>query len=92
MSEYKAIDYALVNGVTTITMNQTKARNPLSIALKEDFARIFPALKYDDTVHVVILQGMDGIFCGGRDLKFLNATLRTTVQDRGRIQELHDWF
>ena len=92
MAEFKAIDYALVNGVATITMNQPKARNPLSIALKEDFARIFPALKYDDAAHVVILRGMDGVFCGGGDLKFLNATLRTTVQDRGRVQELHDWF
>ena len=92
MTVYQALDYALTDGVATVTMNQPKARNPLSVALKEDFSRLFPILKSDGDVRVVILRGQDGVFCGGGDLKFLDGTDRTTVEDRDRIWELHDWF
>ena len=53
---------------------------------------MFPILKANDDVRVVILPGEGGVFCGGGDLNFLNSTERSTLQDRDRIHELHDWF
>lgn len=92
MQEFNALDYTLQDGVATITLNRPEVRNVLSVELKEDFAELFPALRDDPDIAVVILRGSGGVFCGGGDLKFLNAGERTTVRDRRRIHELHDWF
>lgn len=92
MPAFNALDFDLTDGVATVTLNKPKIRNPLTVELKADLAVLCPMLKNDPDVRVVVLRGQDGVFCGGGDLKFLNGTDRTTVEDRARVLELHDWF
>ena len=63
------LDYQLSDGVATLTMNRPEARNALSTAMKDDFARLVPQMAADPAVKAVILTGANGTFCAGGDLR-----------------------
>ena len=64
-----ALDLQVSDGVATLTMNRPDARNALSDAMKDEFARIVPLLAQDPAIRAVILTGAGGSFCAGGDLR-----------------------
>lgn len=66
----RAIEYAVKEGVATITINRPERRNALSIAAAERLRRLWDEIDGDHEVHVAILTSADcGTFCAGMDLK-----------------------
>jgi isohexenylglutaconyl-CoA hydratase len=52
-----------------VTMNDPTTRNALSAAMLAEFEAVLAATRSDRTVRALILQGRDGMFCAGGNLK-----------------------
>src|ERR1700730_3013334 len=52
-----------------VTMNDPATRNALSAAMLADLEAVLAATRDDRTVRAIILQGRDGMFCAGGNLK-----------------------
>ncbi len=61
-----------VDGVAVVTLNRPKARNALSVALREQASDAVKALGADDTVSAIVLTGSGVAFSAGVDLKELS--------------------
>ena len=93
-NEYQAITFETKDRIGIITMNQPERRNALSPEMRQDFLNLIPTLQYDTNLGAIVLQGTDGVFCAGGDLKNLAQALenRNTAVDRQRLYRHHDWF
>lgn len=70
------------NGVLRLTLNDTKRRNPLSLAMIKALETAFDEAQSNKKVRVIILAHKGPAFCAGHDLKEL--TTARTNEDRGR--------
>jgi enoyl-CoA hydratase len=60
-------------GVTVVTIDRPQARNALSKALRDDLHSELRRLDADESVGAIILTGTDPAFCGGMDVKEIEA-------------------
>ncbi|MFN7252041.1 MAG: enoyl-CoA hydratase/isomerase family protein [Anaerobacillus sp.] len=56
-------------GVAKITLNRPEVKNAINLAMHEDLQQAFTIAGTDRDVKVIILQGKDGAFSSGADLK-----------------------
>lgn len=64
-----AIDYDVMGGIATITINRPEKRNSLTLKMYDDLATAFKRASSDPEVAVIILTGAgDKAFCVGADL------------------------
>ncbi|MCU1530169.1 MAG: enoyl-CoA hydratase [Frondihabitans sp.] len=59
------------NGVVVVTLNRPRARNALSLSLREELLGELVRLQGDDSVGAIVLTGSDPAFCAGMDTKEL---------------------
>lgn len=70
MGEASVVDYAVQDGIATISINRPDRRNALSIAAAERLHALWGEVDADPDVRVVVLTSADcGTFCAGMDLK-----------------------
>lgn len=62
------------DGITTLTLNRPRARNPLSLGMLEDLDRHLTGLGSDPDVRVVVLTGNGPAFSAGHDLRELHSS------------------
>lgn len=77
-------------GVTLVTIDRPQARNALSKALREELRTELSRLDTDESVRAIILTGTDPAFCGGMDVKEIQAdpaSARTIGPRRGPLLE-----
>ena len=60
-------------GVGTITIDRPQRFNSLDVRTAQDLRRAALAMARDEKVRVVVLRGVNGIFCSGADLKYIRA-------------------
>lgn len=65
-----------VGAVGIITINRPERFNAMDVDMARDFRRAGIQMARDKDVRVVIVTGVNGIFCSGADLKY--------IRDRGR--------
>lgn len=71
-----------------------EVRNPLTMALRDDYAQMVAQVQASGA-RALVLAGGGGAFCGGGDVKTMQARLADGTQVsgmRGRIQALHAWL
>jgi 2-(1,2-epoxy-1,2-dihydrophenyl)acetyl-CoA isomerase len=56
-----------------ITIDRRERFNSLDVKTAQDLRRAGLAMARDTTVKVVVLQGVNGVFCSGADLKYIRA-------------------
>lgn len=61
--------YEYHNEVATITLNRPEVKNAINTEMHEDLQQAFTEAANDKNVKVIILQGKDGAFSSGADLK-----------------------
>ncbi|MBA4179228.1 MAG: enoyl-CoA hydratase [Anaerolinea sp.] len=78
-----SVDYRTDGPVAIVTINRPEVRNavdrPAALALKQRFE----AFEADDTLSVAILNGADGVFCAGADLKGVSEGRGNRVTETG---------
>src|SRR5690242_14172272 len=60
--------YEVTDGVATITFNRPDVLNALTFDIYAQFRDLMEALRYDDSVKVVVLTGAGDAFCSGGDV------------------------
>jgi len=69
-------------GVATLWLARPDKHNALSGVMIEELTRAAQDLARDDSVRVVILGGLGKSFCAGGDLKWMQAQMTATAQER----------
>lgn len=82
----------IADGVAQITLNHPKARNALSLQMREELGAVVAQVRDDETVHAVLLTGADGAFCSGGDISSMLDTTQSSMAWRERMRKLHRWF
>jgi len=85
--------------IARFRMTDAGSRNAFTQALKDDFAELVRVVRADAAIRAVVIEGSDGAFCAGGDLKSLAARrgpggelLRDVEGVRLRLRESHQWF
>src|SRR5438445_4067655 len=78
---FETVNYAIENGVATLTMNRPEALNALSLQLTLDLAAAIRQAVTDDA-RAMILTGNGRAFCSGGDLR----EMRLMWEKEGRIE------
>ena len=65
------LDYAVEDGVATITLNRPEARNAYSDEMVQSIEGAFGEAQRDDAVRVVVLTGAGSCFSAGGDLSLM---------------------
>ncbi len=60
--------YEVNDGVATLTLNRPEVMNALTFEVYAQLRDLFEALRFDDTVRVVVLTGAGDNFCSGGDV------------------------
>lgn len=69
MAEEQAILYDKEAGIAYLTLNRPDRLNAYSLAMRDAFSELLPAVRDDDEVRVLVLRGAgDRAFCAGADL------------------------
>ena len=61
------VQYGLVDGVATMTLNRPESRNALNRAMCEDIVAATSAAAADGDVRLVLIRGTGPVFCAGHD-------------------------
>jgi len=67
--EYRTIKVDVADRVARLTLNRPEKKNAMSPQLHRDVTDALEALRYDDSVGVVVITGAGDTFCAGMDLK-----------------------
>lgn len=68
MSEQRTVDYAVADRVARITLNRPERGNGIVPELLRELVECLERADLDPDVHVILLSGAGGGFCGGYDL------------------------
>ncbi len=82
MDDSEIIEYAVADGIATLSINRPERRNALSIAAAERLYGLWQEIDDDESVRVVVLTSTDcGSFCAGMDLNEAAEVKRTRGVD-----------
>ncbi len=84
MTTYQYLNYAVDQGVATITLNRPDVYNALNDEITFELQDALKAVSKDEQVRVVVLTGEGKAFCSGQDLKAASGD-----QKRSFLQSLH---
>jgi enoyl-CoA hydratase/carnithine racemase len=65
---YEQIQYAVENGIATITLNRPEKLNAFTGTMMNELIDVFARINKDDAVRCVIVTGAGRAFCAGADL------------------------
>src|SRR5437764_13637497 len=74
MSTYETIEYAVDDGIATITLNRPEALNAFTGQMMSEMIDAFDQIDADDSVRAVVVTGAGRGFCAGADLSGGGAT------------------
>jgi enoyl-CoA hydratase/carnithine racemase len=66
---YETITYQVEDGVGTVTLDRPEVYNSFNPPMVDDFARLWPAVRADDDVRVIVLRANGDNFSTGMDVK-----------------------
>ena len=83
MADFKPqhFNWRASDGVATITLNRPEVLNALTFEIYAEFRDLLEALRYDETVKVLVLTGAGRGFCSGGDVHdIIGALLKCDVK------------
>lgn len=79
----EAVLTEVVGNTLVITINRPKARNAVNGAVALGFAAALDRLEHDDELRVGVINGANGTFCAGMDLKAAASGEKVSVPEKG---------
>lgn len=74
--------YEVTDSVATLTLNRPEVMNALTFEVYAQMRDLFAALRYDDSVRVVVLTGAGDNFCSGGDVhKIIGELLQRDMKE-----------
>jgi len=87
VSDYSTLDYAVRDGIATITLDRPDQLNAFTVTMAEELVRTYDRAGSDDAVAAVVVTGRGKAFCAGMDLSSdgnvfgLDESLEPTMDD-----------
>ena len=88
----KTIDYAVEDGIATLTFNRPAQKNALDFAMFAEIGKAVATVSADRSVKALIITGAQGTFRAGGDLRDIVGAGLDTEGWRNRMRELHHWL
>ena len=86
--DWQHFDFAVADGVATVTLNRPEKLNPLTFESYADLRDLVLQLPYRDDVRVLVLRGQGKAFCAGGDV---NEIIGELIRMRPReLMALHE--
>ena len=76
MEDLKTLKLDIDGGVATVTLDDAKRRNAISLPMVEEIGRVFDHLESRDEIGAVVVTGVPPAFCAGADLSHLKGAAR----------------
>lgn len=92
VSSTPALDYAVVDQVATLTLNDPSTRNALGMSMRELIGEAVHTIEKDRSIRAVVIAGANGHFCSGGDLRNIASAGLDNQGWRERLQNLHHWL
>ena len=94
MSGFETVIYEKNGSIACVTLNRPQALNAFSVQMRDDLFEILGAIKADDEVRAVLLEGAgDKAFCAGADLReFLTAPSAVKARHIRSVRDLWRLF
>ncbi|MCD0502833.1 enoyl-CoA hydratase/isomerase family protein [Bordetella petrii] len=94
---FQAATLRIEDGVAEFVHANPASRNAMSMALRNDYARMLDIVAADESVRVVLLRGSGGSFCAGGDLNEMASRMQdpahsTPVSTRRRLGQATPWL
>ncbi|MBO9355747.1 enoyl-CoA hydratase/isomerase family protein [Bordetella petrii] len=96
---YEESELRIDGPVAEFWHQRPQSRNAMSMALRDDYARMLGRVGGDLAVRALIITGSGGSFCSGGDVKGMSERLGSTDPDvnspdatRRRLQDSHQWL
>ncbi len=87
MSGYTTLDYAVDDGILTLTLDRPDQLNAFTVTMADELVHAFDRASTDDDVAAVVVTGRGRAFCAGMDLSAegnvfgLDESLQPTLDD-----------
>lgn len=96
---YREARLSIEDGIAVFSHEAAKARNALSMDMRQDYAQMLDRVEVDRSIRVLVITGSGGSFCAGGDIKSLkerlgstDAELNSPIAMRRRMKTLHGWL
>ncbi len=91
MTDYETIQFAVEQGVATLTLNRPARRNALDLVMRKEIPDALARVQSDPDTRVLILTGAGGHFCAGGDIASMNAATADASAGRERMRANIGW-
>lgn len=78
--DLKTLRLTVADGVATVTLDNAKRRNAITLPMVEEIGRVFDLLEASEEVRAVVVTGAEPAFCAGADLSHLKGAARQGLQ------------
>ena len=87
MTSYETLDYSVVDGILTLTLDRPEAMNSFTVTMANELEAAYIRASADDEVKAIVVTGRGKAFCAGMDLSRegnvfgLDETMQPTMAD-----------
>ncbi|GAA4355945.1 p-hydroxycinnamoyl CoA hydratase/lyase [Variovorax defluvii] len=86
--DYETILLDVEDGVATITLNRPHKKNCMNPRMHDEMTHLLEALRYDDSVRVLVFTGAGDSFCAGMDIKEFFVALKDKPHAYDRVERV----
>lgn len=89
-SSYTTLDYAVADGVLTLTLDRPEELNAFTVTMAEELVAAFERASIDDEVRAVVVTGRGRAFCAGMDLSVGGNVFGLDESQEPTLSDLHE--
>ena len=88
--EYTTLDYAVVDGILTLTLDRPDQLNAFTVEMANELVAAFERASSDDDVRAVVVTGRGRAFCAGMDLSVGGNVFGLDESQEPTLSDLHE--
>jgi enoyl-CoA hydratase/carnithine racemase len=92
VADYQTLEYAVEDGVLTLTLDRPDQLNSFTVAMADDLEHAYDRASADDDVAAVVVTGRGRAFCAGMDLSADGNVFGLDESLEPGLEDLHDRF
>ena len=90
MTDYETLDYAVDDGILTLTLYRPDQLNAFTVTMAEELVDAFDRASTDDEVRAVVVTGAGRGFCAGMDLAVDGNVFGLDESQEPTLSDLHE--
>lgn len=86
--DFETLAIDIKEPIAYVTLNRPQARNAMNYRMVEELYTLFTNWKDNRAIRAVVLQGADGMFCAGGDLKEMRENAVPSSENGGNLDNM----